>query len=461
MATSTGATASCAAVKPALFATQPVAGLFETDVSTHQKLEAVRALGVDDPHPEVITGGDLYLTYGDAGKYDCSRIARVPLSGGHVAQSPWLHLSASFIVAYGSVWVLGYPSPKSDAQVLYQLSVRTLAIRREIPLGSRFGGWEPAASAGAVWLGSSDGTELGRVDARTGRLTLVKLPGFSKGQSIWNVVSGPGTDTLYISAVNQMAATWSQKTERFHPRTGQFEVEASTERFMIVGLIGVAGTLLWVSLQGGMMGHVGPLSAVTMTPTHCATESTCTFNGWNGTFAVTTAGNRLESRPRVAATYKPRTTRILRRATTAPSRHRARATCSPACSRTRVRSVPHTRRSKLLSDRQKTSPPSRLSTRRSPAWVNSNAGTSCSIGRDSVLTHSSRYAGAPPTARCSPRFEMPRRAASTWSERFPRSSRFVRSRRRTIPQPSCMVGWSAGYKAPGRRDGSVRTSSRG
>jgi hypothetical protein len=24
-----------------------------------------------------------------------------------------------------------------------------------------------------------------------------------------------------------------------------------------------------------------------------------------------------------------------------------------------------------------------------------------------------------------------------------------------------MVGWSAGYKAPGRRDGSVRTSSRG
>jgi len=281
----------CPAVRPASFASQSVAGLFETDLTTRQRFMAVRALEVDDPDPAVITGGDLYLTYGGGGNYPCTRIARVPLSGGPVVQSAWLDLWAPLTVAYGSVWVLGSPSPKSDDQILYRLNASALSIERQIQLGTRFGGWVPVASAGALWLSPSNGTELGRVDARTGRLTIVPLPGFSKGQSVLNVISAPGADTLYISAIDQTAARWSQKTERFHPETGQFEVSASNERFPIVRLIGVAGTVLWVWTMGGMMSHAAPTSAATMTPLHCSIENTCTFNGWNGTFDVTTAGN--------------------------------------------------------------------------------------------------------------------------------------------------------------------------
>jgi hypothetical protein len=281
----------CSAAKAASFATQSVADLFETDLTTHQRFQAVRAFAVDDSHPAVITGGDLYLTYGGGGNYPCTRIARVPLSGGPVVQTAWLDLSSPPTVAYGSVWVLGFPSPKSDDQILYQLAASTLSIERQIQVGTRFGSGVPAPSAGALWLSPSNGTELERVDARTGRLTILQLPGFSKGQSIWNVISGPGADTLYVSAVDQMAATWSQKTERFHPETGQFEVATSNERFPIVRLIGVAGTVLWVWTMGGMMSHAAPASAATMAPLHCSIENTCTFNGLNGTFDVTTAGS--------------------------------------------------------------------------------------------------------------------------------------------------------------------------
>jgi hypothetical protein len=186
---------------------------------------------------------------------------------------------------------LGSPSPKSDDQILYQLVASTLSIERQIQVGTRFSGQAPAASAGALWLSPSNGAELERVDARTGRRTIVQLRGFRRGQSVWNIVSGPGADTLYISAVDQMAATWSQTTERFHPETGQFEVAASNERFPIVRLIGVAGTVLWVWTMGGMMSHAAPASAATMTPLHCSIENTCTFNGLNGIFEVTTAGS--------------------------------------------------------------------------------------------------------------------------------------------------------------------------
>ena len=53
----------------------------------------------------------------------------------------------------------------------------------------------------------------------------------------------------------------------------------------------MAGTVLWVYLMGGMMSHAAPASAATMTPLHCSIENTCTFNGLNGTFEVTTAGS--------------------------------------------------------------------------------------------------------------------------------------------------------------------------
>ena len=289
--TSSTAETGCSAAKPASFAPQSVAGLFETDLTTHQRFKAVRALAVDNPDLAVIAGGDLFLTYGGGGNYPCTRIARVPLSGRPVVQSPWLDLSAPLTVAYGSVWVLGSPSPKSDGQILYQLVASTLSIERQIQVGTRFSGQAPAASAGALWLSPSNGAELERVDARTGRRTIVQLRGFRRGQSVWNIVSGPGADTLYISAVDQMAATWSQTTERFHPETGQFEVAASNERFPIVRLIGVAGTVLWVWTMGGMMSHAAPASAATMTPLHCSIENTCTFNGLNGIFEVTTAGS--------------------------------------------------------------------------------------------------------------------------------------------------------------------------
>ncbi|MGO9962474.1 MAG: hypothetical protein ACLPUG_03465 [Acidimicrobiales bacterium] len=289
--TSSSGETGCSAAKPASFAQQSVAGLFETDLTTHQRFKAVRSLAVDNPDLAVIAGGDLFLTYGGEGNSPCTRIARVPLSGGPAVQSAWLNLSSPLTVAYGSVWVLGFPSPKSADQILYQLAARTLSVERQIQVGTRFGGWAPAASAGALWLSPSNGTELERVDARTARLTIVQLPGFRKGQSVLDVVSGPGADTLYISAIDQMAATWSQSTERFHPETGQFEVAASNERFPIVRLIGVAGTLLWVWTAGGNMSHVAPASAATMAPLHCSIENTCTFDGLNGIFDVTTAGS--------------------------------------------------------------------------------------------------------------------------------------------------------------------------
>ena len=75
------------------------------------------------------------------------------------------------------------------------------------------------------------------------------------------------------------------------PRNWPVRGLASNERFPIVRLIGVAGALLWVYLIGGMMSQAAPASAATMAPIHCSIENTCTFDGVNGTFEVTTAGS--------------------------------------------------------------------------------------------------------------------------------------------------------------------------
>ena len=56
-------------------------------------------------------GDNLYLTYGQPGNYICTRIARIPLSGGPVVQSPWRAFSGISVVAYGAVW-----SPSKLAQ---------------------------------------------------------------------------------------------------------------------------------------------------------------------------------------------------------------------------------------------------------------------------------------------------------------------------------------------------------
>ncbi len=285
-------TANCSAARPASFAARAVAGLFETDLTTHRRFEAVRALSVTDPDPVVFAGGDLYLTYQEPDDYLCTRVARVRPGGGPVLQSPWLPLSGPPAVAYGSVWATAYERPNvDDAQVLYRLRPDTLAIERKIPLGTGYNAVTPVASAGAIWLAVSRGTTLGRIDARTGRLSRVSVPGLKKDLSISGLVAGPGDDTLYISAVDQSAARWTQATERFHPATGRFQVVAGNFDFPIVRLIGVTGDLLWVSLMGGNVGHDAPVSAVTMTPIYCAIEGPCTFDGLNGTFAVTTGAD--------------------------------------------------------------------------------------------------------------------------------------------------------------------------
>jgi hypothetical protein len=288
---STGET-GCSAAKPASFAPQSVAGLFETDLATHQRFKAVRALAVDDPHPAVIVGGNLYLTYDQPGNYVCTRIARIPLSGGPVVQSPWRAFSGDLVVAYGSVWVTVDTHPDvTNAQVLYELSPATLSVEREISLPSTYDDGGLAASDGAIWIGDLRGTVLGRVDALTGVFTRVPLPGLRKYLSAQGVVAAPGGDTLYVVAVNRLSPTWSEAIEKFHPSTGRYEVIAGNMRFPMEYLVGVTGNLLWASLMGGMAYEVAPASTVTLAPIHCAVENVCTFGGFNSTFAVTTDGN--------------------------------------------------------------------------------------------------------------------------------------------------------------------------
>ncbi|MGA3354454.1 MAG: hypothetical protein ABSD85_14920 [Acidimicrobiales bacterium] len=286
---STGET-GCSAAKPASFAPQSVAGLFETDLATHQRFKAVRALAVDDPHPAVIVGGNLYLTYDQPGNYVCTRIARIPLSGGPVVQSPWRAFSGDLVVAYGSVWVTVDTRPDiTNAQVLYELSAATLSVEREISLPSSYDDGGLAASDGAIWIGDDFGTVLGRVDVRTGAFTRVHLLGLKKYRSAQGIAVGPGGSTLYIFAVNQTSSTSSDAIERFQPSTGRFEVVPGAKGFPMESLVGVAGDLLWVGLMGGMYGHVAPVSTVTLAPIPCAQSRDCTFNGLNGTFNVTTS----------------------------------------------------------------------------------------------------------------------------------------------------------------------------
>ena len=282
----------CSSAKPASFAPQPVAGLFETVLTTHQRFKAVRALAVDDPHPAVIVGGNLYLTYDQPGNYICTRIARIPLSGGPVVQSPWRAFSGDLVVAYGEVWITVDTHPDvTNAQVLYELRPATLSIEREISLPSSYDDGGLAASDGAIWIGDLRGTSLGRVDARTGVFTRVPLPRLRKYLSAQWVVAGPGGDTLYVVAVDHLSPTWSEAIEKFHPSTGRYQVVPGNMRFPVEYLVGVTGNLLWASLMGGMAYTVAPASTVTLAPIHCAIEDTCTFGGFNDTFAVTTEGD--------------------------------------------------------------------------------------------------------------------------------------------------------------------------
>ena len=282
----------CSAAEPASFAPEQVTDLFETDLATHQRFEAVRALAVVDPHPAVISGGDLYLTYDQPGNYICTRVARIPLSGGPVAQSPWRAFAGSLVVAYGSVWVTVDTHPDvTDAQVLYELRPATLSVEREIPVPSAYDDGDLTAGDGAIWTGDLRGTALGRVDARTGVFTRVPLPGLRKYLWAQGLVAAPGGDTLYVLASNPVSPTWSEAIERFQPSTGRYEVVAGNMRFPVEGLVGVTGNLLWASLLGGMAHEIAPASTVTLAPIHCALENVCAFGGFNATFEVTTDEN--------------------------------------------------------------------------------------------------------------------------------------------------------------------------
>jgi hypothetical protein len=284
----TGATV-CSAAKSASFAPQAVAGLFETDLTTHQRFKAVRALAVDDPHPAVIVGGNLYLTYDQPGNYVCTRIVRIPLSGGPVVQSPWRAFSGDLVVAYGAVWMTVDTHPDiTDAQVLYELRPATLSIEREISLPSSYDDGGLAASDREIWISDLRGTSLGRVDARTGAFTRVPLPGLRKYRSA-GVVAGPGGDALYVVAADPLSPTWSEAIEAFHPSTGRYQFVAGNMQFPVEGLIGVTGDLVWASLMGGMAYQVAPASTATLAPIHCAVEDECDFGDFNSTFDVTTS----------------------------------------------------------------------------------------------------------------------------------------------------------------------------
>jgi hypothetical protein len=266
-----------------------VTGLFETDLTTHQRFRALRAYAVDDPYPATFVGSDLYLTYGT---YLCDRVAKVPLSGARVVQSPWLALD-SLQVAYGAVWVVVnlYPGTSNSAAALDQLNSDTLSVERTIAIPSTYNDDEVAASDGAIWLPANTGPRLLRVDARSGARTPVLLPGMAHDLTISGLVAGSDGSLLYVNGLNQDSARWNQETERFDPATRRFEVVRGTLGFAITGLIGVAGNRLWVSTMGGMVSHAAPISAVTLLPSRCATYGSCTFNGFNGIFSVTTGPN--------------------------------------------------------------------------------------------------------------------------------------------------------------------------
>jgi hypothetical protein len=280
---------ACAGRTPATFAPLSVTALFETDLTTHQRFRALRAYAVEDAYPVAFVGNDLYLTYGT---YSCDRVAKVPLSGGRVVQSPWLALD-SLQVAYGAVWVVvNVPHGTSNsAAALVQLSSETLSVERTIAIPSTYNDGELAASDGAIWLPANTGPRLLRVDARSGEQTPVLLPGMAHDLTIGGLVAGSGGSLLYVNGLNQNSARWNQETERFVPATRQFEVVRGTLGFAITGLIGVAGNRLWVSTMGGMVSHAAPISTVTLLPSRCATYGSCTFNGFNGIFSVTTGPN--------------------------------------------------------------------------------------------------------------------------------------------------------------------------
>jgi hypothetical protein len=235
-----------------------------------------------------MVGGNLYLTYDQPGNYVCTRIARIPLSGGTVVQSPWRAFSGDLVVAYGAVWTTVDTHPDiTDAQVLYELRPATLSIEREISLPSSYDDGGLAASDGAIWIGDLRGTVLGRVDARTGAFTRVPLPGLQKYRSA-GMVAEPGVDTLFVVAADQLSSTWSEAIEAFHPSTGRYQVVAGNMGFPVESLIGVTGDLLWASLMGGMANQVAPASTATLAPIPCAVEDECTFGDFNSTFEVTT-----------------------------------------------------------------------------------------------------------------------------------------------------------------------------
>jgi hypothetical protein len=268
-----------------------VTGLFETDLKTHAVLPALRALAVNEPRPDLLSGGNLYLSY-QSGSFVCGRIARIPLSGGSVVQSPWRAFSDAPVVAYGALWVIVNVRPNiSDAADLYELSPKSLAIEREITLPGRYDDATPVPADGAIWIGDSRGTVLGRVDARTGKLSFVPLPGLGKYDSAQDVVAAPDAGTLYVLAVKQTSPIFSEAIERFDPATGRFKLNPGTARFPVARLIGVTGDLLWVALMGGMSYSVAPESTTTLGPTRCALEGGCSFGGLNTIFEVTTDGD--------------------------------------------------------------------------------------------------------------------------------------------------------------------------
>jgi hypothetical protein len=275
------ATSPCPAGPVTIPATHvPSSGLVEVDLDNHRRFDPTRVLPLDNPQTATFAGGDLYVSYMPVGPEDGFRVERIDPKTGVLARSPWFpgyEYNSPPVVAFGSVWVVA----GLCEQQIVRMDQETLAVTMRVAIGKNLDSGPPVASDGALWLSSTVFARLARLNPHTGHIGTVVLPEMAPNSQVVGITSGPDSDYLYVSVINQNVAH-SQVTERFDPATGSFFV-VPTPPLELTRVIGVAGDILWVIQGGGMMEHFAPFSTTSLAPLPCARVVTCVLAGINGT----------------------------------------------------------------------------------------------------------------------------------------------------------------------------------
>jgi len=277
----TGSTSSpCQSQPVSIPATHvPASGLVEVDVGTHRRFHPILVLPLDNPQAATFAGGDLYVSYAPAGPKAGFRVERIDPKTGVLARSPWFpgyEYNSPPVVAFGSVWVVA----GLCEQQIVRMDQETLAVTMRVAIGKNLDSGPPVAGDGALWLSSTVSASPERLDPRTGRISTVLVPEMAPHSQVVGITSGPASDYLYVSVINQNVAH-SQVTERFDPTTGSFFI-VPTPPFELTRVLGVAGDILWVIQGGGMMTHFAPFSTASLAPVSCTRAVTCALAGFNG-----------------------------------------------------------------------------------------------------------------------------------------------------------------------------------